>query len=446
MSRFRWRSVAVLIVLAVTAVACGDDKEPAKSGSSTPDAATPGAFIDPEKDCTGYKPTQGITGDTIKVGTVTPLTGNFNIYAKLTTGIQTYFTYMNDQGGITAGDGKKYKLELVTEDDAYDPSATPTRVRKLVEQDGVFAMVGQVGTANALAVRNYMNDPANCVPSISLATGSTEWGKADAYPWYIGGLPSYAAEAHTYLQFLKEKQPGSKIAVLYQDDDFGKAYLATIQKEAPELGFTVVDKASFDPRGGGGPEGAVTQLAGSGADAFFLGIGGVPCPTALSKMPADWKPLIYVNITCSGKLAMSLAGGKDEGVYSTQATYDPSNPEDKAVPAVKTYLDAGTKQGIPLGDLENGIVSTGWNFGAIFGAGVQRAKAITRADVMNALFDLKDAKDVGLIRADVPVNTNGATDPWIIEGLRIIHRQGGQWVGEGPTAVFDGKSNSFAVE
>ena len=443
----RWRSIAVLTVVAVAAIGCGNDKK--DTGSATTDGGSTntgtGAFIDPAQDCQGdvYKPTQGISGDTIKVGTVGPITGNYNIYNTITKGIDAYFKVVNNKGGVKAGDGKTYKLELLSEDDAYEQSQTPTKVKKLVEQDGVFALVGQIGTANALAVRTYLND--NCVPSVALATGSTEWGKADAYPWYIGGLPSYATEAHAFLEYLKGVKPAAKIAVLYQDDDFGKAYLATIEKEAPGLGMTIVDKASFDPRGSGTTEGSVAKLAGSGADTFFVGIGGAPCPATLKFIPASWKPLTYVSITCAGKLAMSLAGPASEGVYSTEATYDVANPENAEVPAVKQYLADGASVGLSTDDMTNGIISAGWGFASIFVHGLEQSKTVTRADLMNALYAMKDVKGLGLIRDDVAVNTDGAKDPWIIEGLRVIHRENGLWKNQNEVVNYDGKSNEFTA-
>ena len=87
-----------------------------------------------------------------------------------------------------------------------------------------------------------MND--NCVPSIGLATGSPEWGKAAEFPWYIGGLPSYATEAHRFLEYLKKEKPDAKIALLYQDDDFGKSYQATIKKEIKGTKITIAEEYS----------------------------------------------------------------------------------------------------------------------------------------------------------------------------------------------------------
>ena len=188
----------------------------------------PAAFINPDEDCENYDGTKGITGDTIKIGTVRPESGPYSIYDTVTKGLAAYVGAVNAKGGVKAGDGKTYQLQLVKADDAYDPAKTPGEVKRLVEQEGIFAMVGEIGTSNNLAVRQFMND--NCVPSIGLATGSPEWGKAAEFPWFIGGLPSYATEAHAWIEYLKESNPKAKIALLYQDDDFGQAYEKAIKK------------------------------------------------------------------------------------------------------------------------------------------------------------------------------------------------------------------------
>ena len=440
-----WRGFAVLLTVALASVACGRDNTSSSTTTAKPSSstATTKAFIDPTKDCTDYKPTQGITGDTIKIGTVRPASGPYSIYDTVTKGIEKFFESQNAKGGIKAGDGKSYKVELVKEDDGYDPARTPALVKKLVEQDGVFALVGDIGTETNLAVRDYLNE--KCVPSIALATGSTEWGNAAKYPWYIAGLPSYATEVRAGLDYFSKTKPEAKIALLYQNDDFGKAYQAAIKKYISDTGskMTVVDEESYDPSGGGTTEAAVVKAAASKADVYFVGIGGTQCPKTLTFIPADWKPSVYVSITCSGKLALSLAGGKDDGIYSAQATLDPSSPTDASNPVVQQYVTDAQAVGLTQSEIEGGIVSAGWGFAAIFAQSLSLAKDVTRAGVMNAAYSMKD-QSFPLYRDDVKISTDDAKDPWLIESLRIVHREGGNWVEASPVVDYNGKSNSFA--
>lgn len=440
-----FRVLAAAMTLALLGASCGRDDDQATDGDGTATTAAPsdGAFINPDEDCTDYQATAGISGDTITIGTVRPASGPYSIYDTVTKGIEKYFEAANAKGGLKAGDGKTYKVNLIKEDDGYDPGRTPGAVKKLVEQDGVFALVGQIGTETNLAVRDYVNQ--KCVPSVSLATGSTEWGRAGEYPWYIAGLPSYATEAVRFLDFLSEEKPEAKIALLYQADDFGEAYKKAIEKYIADKGakFELVGEESYDPASGQTTEASVVKLAGTGADVFFVGIGGTACPKTLTFVPASWTPMTYVSITCSGKIALSLAGGKDEGIYSTQALLDPSNPEDAANPKTVAFLTDGQAQGLTQTDLEGGILSAGWGFAAIFAKALELTTDVTRAGLMNTLWSMQD-QTFGLLRDDVKATTDGADDPWLIESLRVIKRQGGQWTEAAPMVDYGGKSNSFA--
>ncbi|MFN8052804.1 MAG: ABC transporter substrate-binding protein [Acidimicrobiales bacterium] len=440
------RLAAVAAALAMLVAACGRDD--AKDSSTTTAAdgtsdttASSKAFIDPAKDCTSYDGTKGITGDTIKIGTVRPESGPYSIYDTVTKGLAAYVGAVNAKGGVKAGDGKTYKLELVKADDGYDPARTPGEVQRLVEQEGIFAMVGEIGTSNNLAVRQYMND--KCVPSIGLATGSTEWGNAAQYPWYIGGLPSYATEGHAFMEWLKANKPEAKIALLYQDDDYGKAYQAVIKKDIKGTKITVVDEQSFNPLTETSPESKVAQLSGSGADVFFVGIGGTPCPAAIRAVPGTWTPLTYVSITCSGKTAMALTQGHDEGLYSAQATLDVGTTADQANPKVQEFFTEGAAQGLDQGTLEGGIAAAGWGFGSMFVRGLELTPKVDRATLMNTLYSMKD-QNYGLMLDDAKVNTDGAKDPWVLEDLRIIVRKSGQWTEASKLVSYDGKSNDIA--
>jgi len=448
------RSCAVVLATGVILAGCARSDNSTTSNGSNGTAATGGStpaggstasgpFIDPSTDCKNYKGTAGINGDTIKIGTIRPASGPYAIYDQVTAGVEAYFKAKNASGGIKAGDGKSYKVELVKGDDGYDPGKTLGEAKKLVEQDGVFALDGVIGTEGNLAIRQYLND--GCIPNISLATGSPEWGAADKYPWYISGLPSYATEAHAWAELLKKQKPDAKVALLYQDDDFGKSYQSSFKKAIAGTNIKVIAEQSFNPLSGGTTEAAVTSLSQSGADTFIVGIGGTPCPQTLKFMPATWKPMTFISITCQSKIALSLAGGNDVGVYSAQVTYDPSDPADKGVPAVKQFVTEGQAGGLTQSQIEGGISSAGWGFAALFAKALEGSKTVDRATVMNTLFSLKNAS-FGLLRDGVTVNTNGSTDPWPVEGFRMVQRTADGWKEVVPVTNYEGQSNSFAVK
>ena len=451
----RWKLLTAIVVgLALAVTACGgrdeegsDDTTETTAADSDGDTTEEVAFIDPEVDCDTYEGTKGVEGDTIKIGTIRPADGPYAIYDQVTTGLQAFVDSSNAAGGVPAGDGKTYKLELIKENDGYDPGRTLPLAKKLVEQDGVFAMVGVIGTENNKAIREYLNE--ECVPNIALATGSPEWGRAEEYPWYISALPSYAAEAYAWVDYLKEAQPDAKIALLYQDDDFGKAYQAALTKaieaaNSDGANLEVVAEQSYNPLSGSSTEAATVQLSQSGADVFIVGIGGTPCPQTLGFIPETWDPTTIISLTCSGNTAMKIAGPAAEGVITAQATFDPSDPADASNPKVAAFVEAATAVGLDENQITGGISAVGWGFGAMFANALADVKTVDRAEVMNALFSLEDA-NYGLLRDEITVNTNGSEDPWSIEGFRIVQRKAeGGWTELSAVKNFEGQSNEFA--
>jgi branched-chain amino acid transport system substrate-binding protein len=439
------RAVAATLGLVLVATGCGRDNKASdkSSGTGTSSETSGGAFIDPAKDCKDYKPTVGVSGDTIKIAQVRPASGAYSIYDNVTKGMEKRVESINAKGGVKAGDGKSYKLELLKEDDAYSTAKTPGAVKKLVEQDGVFAFVGNIGTETSLSVRQYLNDA--CVPMIGIGSGSPMWGEAAKYPWYISGLPSYANEMHTFLQYLNKEKPEATIAILAQNDDFGDAYVKAVDKFISEnkSKLKVVLKESYDPASGATTEAATVKSAASRADVFIVGIGGSQCSQTLKFMPADWKPMTYVSIPCSGKLSLALAGGKDEGVYTTQATLDPGAPSDQSNPKVQEFFKEAAAVGMPEAEMQNGIQAAGWGFVSLFATVLENSKEVTRAGVMNAAFSF-NGLNYGLMRDGAKASTNGAKDPWVLEDLRVAQRVAGDWKEVAPLSDGNGHSGEYA--
>ncbi|MCB1255691.1 MAG: ABC transporter substrate-binding protein [Microthrixaceae bacterium] len=447
--KHKWKvAAASLLAVSMAMTGCssrddGSSDGDKNQGSDTTAGEASGAFINPDEDCDDYQGTQGVEGDTIKIGTIRPAPGtpNYGIYDNVTRGAEAYFNAANAAGGVEAGDGKKYKIELIKKDDAYDPAKTPAVARELVEQDGVFAIVGQVGTEPAKAIRDYMNE--KCVPNIGLATGSSEWGKANEYPWYIAALPAYATEAHAWVNYLKTAAPNAKVALLYQNDDFGEAYKGSFEREIEGTDIKIVATESFNAIGNLSPEAQVVALSQKSADVFIVGIGGSACPKALSFIPDTWKPMTFISVTCGAKIAMLLSGGHDQGVYLAQATYDPADPADADQPSIVEFREQGKIGGLSDDDISNGLAAPGWGFASLFALGLKEAKTVDRASVMNALFSLKDAQ-FGMLREGITINTDGAKDPWVVEGFRISQREGEGWVEKAPVENWEGQSNKFA--
>lgn len=395
------------------------------------------AIID---ECANYEGTKGIEGNVIKIGNVHPESGKYAPYATVLEGFKAFIEYTNSQGGITAGDGKQYTLEMVSADDEYNPANTMGATKRLVEEEGIFAMVGQIGTENVGQVRDYMNE--SCVPSISIASGATRWGNSVSYPWYISGLPAYALEAHAYIEHLKETKPNAKIALLYQDDDYGKSYKAAIEIAIEGTDITIAEERAFNPLNEASSEVKVAELAASGADVFFVGMGGLPCPQAVGQVPATWTPETFVSITCSADVLTKLMDPKGLDLWAVKGFLDPANPEDAAVGDLAQFMETGAAMGLDPATLTGGVAAAGWNFGALFAKGLENAETVDRASVMAALWTLEN-ESIGIMLPGAVANTNIQTDPWVYEDVQLINRKDGAWVAATELTSYDGQSKAF---
>ena len=213
----RWRRshvplLALVVALALVAAACGSDKKESddnpSSGSTTPGqtaASNPSAFEINTDDCETDPETVQVDGDTITFGTSLPKSGLYATFQEILKGASAYIDYLNkEKGGVEIGD-KKYKIELVDKDDAYEASRTVTNVQSLIDSEDVFGLFNVVGTKNNAAIRDILND--GCVPGLFAATGSPMWGNKD-YPWELGTmLVPYPLEMQALVNYLKENKP-----------------------------------------------------------------------------------------------------------------------------------------------------------------------------------------------------------------------------------------------
>jgi branched-chain amino acid transport system substrate-binding protein len=206
--------------------------------------------------------TPGVTPTQITLGGTVPLSGPANAYASVGRGADAYFKYVNSKGGVF---GRKIVFKY--EDDEFDVAKTILLTRQLVEQDNVLAIFDSVGTEHALAVRPYLNDRK--VPQLFVGSGvsklATEHRK---YPWSLGYLPSFAGEGVIYGRYIAGHQPKARIAVLYENSDFGKDILNGLRRglggKARIVGTQPyeVEDASVDSQ--------LAKLKASGADTLML--------------------------------------------------------------------------------------------------------------------------------------------------------------------------------
>jgi branched-chain amino acid transport system substrate-binding protein len=438
------RVLALCTVLAVVAAACGSSRKTSTNptNNSTGNSSGSGQVVD-TSNCPHGGETTGISADTITLGTSLPQSGTYAPFQAILKGEKAYFQYINDQGGVTVA-GKKYKINLVDKDDAYDAAKTIANANSLINDTKVFGLFNVVGTKNNLGIRDTVN--TDCVPDMLIASGAVQWGNPK-FPWMIGSeLVPYPLEVQTFVNYLKANKPNATIAVLKQNDDFGQSYVDTLNELVKGTQLKVVQTQSYDPEGSD-VKTQVTSLAGTKADAFLLAAALLACPNALvAAGAAGWKPITYMSGTCVSKVLFSLAGTNANDVLSVTPLLDPADPTNASNPAIMLYKTT-VKKYQSSADVEDGIVAYGWTTAALMVKTLELSPKLDRGTVMNAIHTLPGVKDVGLQLPNAAWTT-GASDAFIGETFQMIKYDANakHTVSVGPLIDDNGKTVSLSPQ
>jgi branched-chain amino acid transport system substrate-binding protein len=279
----------------------------------------------------------GVTSSTILLGGTAPLTGSWSAYAAASRGADAYFKYVNARGGVN---GRKIEYRVV--DDGYNAAETVALTHQLVDQDKVFAMFNSTGSAGNLAVRPWLN--AMKVPQLFVASGATTWGRDYAtYPYTIGFQPSYQAEGWVYGKYLARTAAGSTIAVLFQNDDYGKDLLGGLKRGLQRSKTKVIAAQPYDV-GAVDISAQIAKLKASGADT--LAIFATPNVAVQAYSIANktgWKPKRVIN-SAVGAGAATMVRASDNGqnklvngTLSIAFMKDPNDPQWNADASMKLY-------------------------------------------------------------------------------------------------------------
>jgi branched-chain amino acid transport system substrate-binding protein len=282
----------------------------------------------------------GVTSSSILIGGTFPLTGPAQLYGVIPKAENAYFQYVNAHGGIN---GRKIDFKIY--DDAYNPANTVPLTKKLVEEDKVFAVYGSLGTAPALATRDYLNGKG--VPQVLLATGDSYWGSQyKKFKWTMGFQPDYPGESRVYGKFIRTKVPQAKIGVLMQDDAYGQNYYAGLLQGLGAAKSKIVDVEKYDSTQTDVSQ-QVVKLKSSGANVFCLfalptqTIGALVVTTKIG-----WHPTTFINNVSASPLFLALAaksGADPSGDISANYLYDIiNNPDTATAKLIKSILDQYT--------------------------------------------------------------------------------------------------------
>lgn len=447
------RTLFALLAIVLLATSCGgrDDDDSSDSGNGggteepTGDGEGEGGGLIDTSDCpdTG---TAGIDGNTITLASSFPQSGLTAAFAQIARGYNTFFDKINAEGGVEIA-GEKYQIEVVDKDDEYNASKTVQNINELAgtEGDKAFAIFNVVGTANNIAIREAMGE--NCVPNIFAGTGSPTWGNPD-YPWLIGStLAPYSLEAKAFADYLIEQKPDATVAMLVQDDDFGKAYEQAFRMAIEGTDIEVVQVTKY-PAGAGDVSSQITSLAATKADAFFNGSTLLACPNALEKAKAaGWNAITFVSGTCISKTLMGLAGANAEGVIAATNIMDPIDPAYAEHPLMVEYKADLEEYGADDVDPENGIVAYGYTQAAVLVEVLKGLETLDRVSLMEAMHSIDNISEVGLLIDGVNVHTDG-DDNFLAENLQLVQYDSAaaHFKAVGEVIDFEGKTTELTPE
>jgi branched-chain amino acid transport system substrate-binding protein len=362
----------------------------------------------------------GATDTEIKIGNIMPYSGPASAYGVIGKTEEAYFKKVNAEGGINGR-----KVNFITYDDAYSPPKAVEQVRKLVESDETLVVFNSLGTPSNTAIQKYLNSKK--VPQLFVATGATKWNDPKNFPWTMGWQPSYQSEARIYAKFLTKEKPDAKIAILYQNDDFGKDYLKGLKDGLGAKASMIIAEESYETTE---PtiDSHIVKLKATGADVFLNIATPKFAAQAIKKLAEiDWKPMhIVTNVSASVGAVIKPAGFENaQGILSAAYAKDGADSQWDNDPGMKK-LFAFLEKYYPDANKLDGAVVYG------YGAAQTMVKVLemcgdnlTRENVMKQAASLKDFTPDTLLPG-VKINTS-ATDFAPIEQLQMMRFKGEKW-------------------
>src|SRR5580658_1745723 len=356
----------------------------------------------------------------IKIGNIMPYSGPASAYGVIGKTEAAYFNKINAEGGINGR-----KINFITYDDGYSPPKAVEQARKLVESDEVLVVFNPLGTPSNTAIEKYMN--AKKVPQLFVATGATKWDEPKEFPWTMGWQPSYQSEARIYAKYLIKTKPDAKIAVLYQNDDFGKDYLKGLKDGFGAKASMIIAEEGYETSEPS-IDGHIVKLKASGADVFISITTPKFAAQAIKKLAEmNWTPLhIVSNVSASVGGVIKPAGFENaQGILSAAYAKDGADAQWDNDPGMKKFYEFLAKYDADANKLDGSVV---------YGYGVaqtlvqvlkQCGDDLTRENVMKQAASLKNFTPDTLLPG-VTINTS-ATDFAPIKQLQMMRFKGEKW-------------------
>jgi branched-chain amino acid transport system substrate-binding protein len=363
----------------------------------------------------------GATDTEIKIGNIMPYSGPASAYGVIGKTEQAYFNKINAEGGINGR-----KINFISYDDGYSPPKTVEQARKLVESDEVLFIFNSLGTPPNSAIQKYMNSKK--VPQLFVATGATKWNDPSEYPWTMGWQPNYQSESRIYAKYILKNLPNAKIAILFQNDDYGKDYVKGLKDGlGVKAASMIVAEDSYETTE---PtiDSHIVTLKASGADVFFNVTTPKFAAQAIKKIAeVGWHPLhLLNNVSASIGSVIKPAGFENaQGIISSNYLKDTSDPQWKDDAGMKAFDEFLAKY-FPEGNRVDSSVMYGYTVaqGLVYVL-KNCGDDLTRANLMKQAASIKELKLGGLLPG-VEVDTS-ATDFAPISQLQLMKFKGEKW-------------------
>jgi branched-chain amino acid transport system substrate-binding protein len=368
----------------------------------------------------------GATDTEIKLGNIMPYSGPASAYGVIGKIEDAYFKMINEQGGINGR-----KINFISYDDSYSPPKAVEQARKLVESDEVLLLFGPLGTPSNSAIQKYANSKR--VPQLFVATGATKFGDYKDFPWTMGWQPPYQSEGRIYAKYLLKEKPDAKVAIMYQNDDFGKDLLKGLKDGLGDKAASMIVAEESYEVSEPTIDSHIVKLKSSGADVYFSMTTPKFSAQSIRKVAEiGWKPMYFQsNVGASVGSVLQPAGFENaQGILSAAYAKDGADAQWDNDEGMKKFYAFLAKYA-PEANKADGSVVFGYGQAQTM---VQVLKQcgddLTRENVMKQAASLKDFAPDTLLPG-VKINTS-ATDFHPIEQLQMMRFKDQKWELFGP--------------